>query len=345
MKLCALIEFNTCHDELFPSVVQYLNNKGFYVHIFTKKQNIEKNSLFFCKDLKYKFFKIKYWNIFRRFGIYEYFIFNSFEDYRKPEKSFIIDEIKSVKSNNKTRVLVHNSQNLVDVLNSGLSLNFIPVLISKHVVKLLTDKNIETEIVYPYYYGDFIKKSFDKQKIIFAVQGNFSNNRRNYKSLLDSVLQLSKLNQFKSSFIVKIIGRSNTKDAEEFKKLLLENDLEQYFDFCKNVENYKNFFSEINNSDYIIPLVDNSSYNLIKYFKSVSSSSINIAIAMAKPLVINKSFAESYSEFSSGMIEYIDDNLFSGMVKAISITEEFYREKVDEIEKIRNIKKSSLLSQ
>lgn len=346
MKLCALVEFNICHDELFPSIVKILNQKGFVVHIFTKRQNIVKNSLYFSKGFKYRFFKIRYWNFIKRLGIYDNIIFNSFEDYRDPKQSFIVKEISSSKSKNKPRVLVHDAKNLVDELDRGLLMNFVPVVISEHGDSLLRSKNIESEILFPYYYGDFVNKFLQKEKVIFSVQGNFSNNRRNYQSLFSAVSILSKMSEFKDKFIVKFVGRNDTEDAKKFKSLLGENDLSAYFDFCEDVSTYRNFFSEINNSDYIIPLVDDSCEELSKYFKSVSSSSVNIAIAMAKPLVINEKFAENYYKFKESMLEYEGVNVLDGMMKAMRLSNENYGALVDNITRVRisEDKKKSLLN-
>ncbi|MBU6338596.1 MAG: hypothetical protein KGQ36_01290 [Rickettsiales bacterium] len=338
------MEFNVCHDELFPSIIQLLNEKGFIVHVFTKKQNISKNSLYFSKSLKYKFFKAKYWSFVKRFRIYDYVIFNSFEDYRQPEQSTILKEVYSTKPRKQHRVIIHNPQNLVDELKNGMILSFKPVVISNHGSSFLKNDKIENEILFPYYYGDFENKLLDKNKTIFSVQGNFSNSRRNYKSLLNAVYALSEMNEFKNKFVVKFVGRNDTEDAEKFKSLLNEKNLSSYFDFCDNVLFYENFFSEVNKSDYVIPLVDDSCDELYKYFKSVSSSSINIAVAMSKPLIINEEFAKNYPEFKSFMLEYKNDNVLDGMVKAMRLDNENYHIFVDNITKIRiaEIKKNSL---
>lgn len=317
MKKAAILEFNTCHDELFPSAVKHLNNHGYHVDIYTKKENINKNSLFFCNHLKFDFFEIKDWKFDK---IYDALLFNSFELY-DGEKTYVIsEEIKQVSAKTKPRVIIHNTKNLIDYMSHHhlKELNFVPVVIAKHLQHSLQENGINSEIIYPFYLGDFARDADDKNITTFAVQGNFSQKRRNYKSLMKAVYNLSQDPNYCDKFIIKLIGQHNTYDADIFKDVSQNLQISQYFHYVPNTFLYEKYFNEINQSHFIIPLIDETNSDLDHYFHRVSSSSVNIAVSLNKPLIMNEEFAKKYPHFSTSSFLYQHDNLETALRSAIS---------------------------
>ena len=185
---------------------------------------------------------------------YNYKIFSTF--YPKFENKF-----KDQLNNKKYFFISHDINSKLNKYNNIFYLS--PLCNNKNFIYLDILPNI-------------IKKTTDYP--IYVVQGNFSDDRRNYK-LLENILKFN----YKYDFKIKFLGKGN------FPKIM-----EKYMSkiIVKNNLNFIDYHNEFSDCYYIMPLITKNSHP--QYYSNKLTSTISYAIAYDLKCIIDKDLQDIY---------------------------------------------------
>lgn len=312
----ALIEYNTYHDEILPTLYYLFDRLGFIVDIYTSETNIRKNAFHYCrKELRFElnstsgcFFP--YWERLAKYRIYDLIVVNSIEpEYILSQFAYYSGPLLAIIHNAHLIKNTDSYSRFFDVSNRKL------LVLSDHIRSYL-DGIMAAFVIYPVYFGEV--PFAVPQKTTFSVQGNIEFTRRNYSSILDAVFEVSKS---RTDFYVSIVGRDHGEDGQQFRDSIKLKGLDSFFRFHgKDVTSYKKYFSVLKSSDFILPLVDTTKECYQPYFKDCASSSIPISIGLEVPCVIHQEMARVYDMVQA--LTYDDGNLADAMVRALSMSDE-----------------------
>ena len=227
------------------------------------------------------------------------------------------------------------------VLHSKNNLLKNDIIFNDIVVLKKFDKNLPFYEVNPHYFGDYEYHNYNKSKIInFITAGNISNQRKNFKLLIDSVNKLLLNNIF--NFHITVIG----KGFKKIKKLVLKKNLKKYITFTGRLS-YSSMYELISKSDFFLPLLDPNIHK--QYISDHTSGSFQLSYGFNIPLIIEKTFANFYNFDNNNSIVYNkNEDLCNKLKDSINLNTEEYKKlkeglklKQKEIEKIslENLKK------
>lgn len=306
---CALIEFNPYHDHVIPNMIYLLNELGIAADVFMSDSAI-RNGIFECnKNIRFSLCPIEnlmfrfYEKAFQFFN-YDFVIINSLEPKHLLQRTNII--------NIPIIGIIHNAGLLItdsDYKNFFSGHNRVPLVLAKHIAKLYHEDNW----VSPVYLCDNTLPVQKKKTVSFAVTGIFDA-RRNYNSLLDAVKKLVS-NGF-SDFKIKIVGHSETRWGILFKQKVVQLGLSDFFSYTRGRINHKDFYSIIEDNDFILPLLDQTDNIYLPYFKEKYNSTMGISIGLGIIPVLHKKLSEIYELSDCGII-YEDNQLSDALLKSM----------------------------
>ena len=166
-----------------------------------------------------------------------------------------------------------------------------------------------TQKLNPHYFGKANpKKKNDKTN--FIVVGHPGT--RSYATLLDPVRAL--IQNGDSNFVVTAIG---TRD------LTFDDDIAPYID-VKGWLSFEEMYTEIENADFILFLLNSSNEFHRKYINDVTSGTMLLSLGFRCPPIIEQPFASGYGFTKDNAIMYTDGDLFGAMTTAMQMSPEKY---------------------
>ena len=144
---------------------------------------------------------------------------------------------------------------------------------------------------------------------------------RNYDLLMNSARRLMKSGL---DFTVTVIGWSANED-------MIPKDIRPCFDFKGRVS-YKEMYSLVEKSDYILMLLDDNCIGHKQYKEDIVSGNVQLSYGFKKPVLIAEEFAELYKFNKKNSLVYSDNDLFSSMVTALKMTPNEYSGMQKELE-------------
>ena len=175
----------------------------------------------------------------------------------------------------------------------------------------------------PHYFGNIKLKDKGDKTIFFMT----STPRRNYNYLVESVKRLKQENY---NFEIIITGRTTAFNQKRIPTNLINN-----FKFKQKVS-YSELYKLIDNSDYIIILIDLSNKYGKEYKTIKVSGSIQLTYGFLKPALIHKEFSEFYNLDEKNSLIYNNANLYNIMRKAILLNKKEYKEIQNNLRIIEN---------
>lgn len=166
--------------------------------------------------------------------------------------------------------------------------------------------------VNPHYFGN-VRDNSKGVKTRFIVIGNMNSSLRNYDLLMKSVRKLMKMGL---DFTVTVIGRFTNEG-------MIPKDVRSCFDFKGRVS-YKEMFDLVENSDYILMLLDNSSPGHESYKNETVSGNIQLSYGFKKPVLIAEEFANVYRFNTANSLVYSKNDLAEAMIRAIKMSSSEY---------------------
>jgi hypothetical protein len=124
----------------------------------------------------------------------------------------------------------------------------------------------------------YIENKIKSDIPIYIIQGNITNDRRNYK-LLEKILEKN----YEHDYVIKLVGRGN-----------LPKELEKYSDKIKlrNNLNFIDYHREFLDTYCILPLITKKTHS--QYYDNKLTSSINYCIGYNLKCIIDKDLQEIY---------------------------------------------------
>ena len=334
-KTVLFVELNKeCHCEVLPGYIKYLNDLGYVADVLiSNTQEYEKPLYFAEKTLQIE-------NIFnttsdtmvhilknRFINKYDYVFFTSTIVYYA-DWSNALDLVKPHHIKNSKIILTEHH---IDVMRKT------PELFRDKKYVILPDYKLDVEDVdyvfaNPHYFGDF--KITPKNDIpVFILAGALEPERRNVKILFDALTSL--VDNGNANFRIVVIGRGEMDDIPEKIRPLFE---------IKGRVDYPTLYSEVNNADFFLPLLDPENPDHDRYIKDGTSGSFQLIYGFAKPCLINKKFAGVHGFDSENSIVYEkNSDLPQAMADAINMSKEEYEKKQTKLKELASdIYKKSL---
>jgi hypothetical protein len=308
-----LLELYDVHGEVLPGLVKYLLDLGYNVDVIfsmTGKGNASKRNdanLFapFENNDKVRIKSMAGYKINRllRFSVlkhYKHIVINSFED--KDVNFYKIDLFKL-----KPVCMMHNP-NVEEVYFR-----------TNKIISLVKMDCINREpplVVNSHYFGNIQKKS--KSKVTTFVTFNTKKLYvRNLHLLFNACDMLHKKKI--TNFQVKIIGNGITIPPDYKNNFLIFNFLD-----------FKDMFSEISTSDFLLGLIDASSVE----YTNKASGSYQLSYGFLKPIVLHSKFANCCGFINKNSILYNNNSdLADAMENCINMSETDYDLMIAELEK------------
>lgn len=321
-KKVLLLEFNPYHHECMPGYTKYFLDLGYQVDIFILS-NYENCFSKFERDKNLKIYTFtNYDEIYENSMIlstiiekYKFVFLNSIEAPQKP-----LNEIEIYQKPN-TLAVAHTILTLQPDIGwyyRDIFQNFI----KERRIVTLGNFNLGT-YVNPHYFGK-IDKHEKNEKTNFIAIGNVHSCNRNYDILIDSVKKLKEKNL---DFKVTIVGRLGSLEVPP--------EIKEYFD-QKGRVSYAGLYNEVENSDYILMLIDPNNIHHLRYKNTNASGNIQLAYGFTKPTVISNVFSDFYKLNDNNSITYSSDNLAAAMEKAILINKKDYSKLQDNLKETAN---------
>lgn len=322
MKI-ALIELSSSHEECLYSQIKILKSDASNeVHLIVN-ESLQKSVSY--HDLLDKFTAVKFRSGFKR-------VFDLLILWKLIQKESYDKVILNTAQSNNIRdffIMPYSSKiDFIGVLHNikKLENSFSQKIISLRVKKYfvlsdefkeqvlkLNKRHLKVESFYPIYFPNISTNLEVKimDDLWITIPGSVEFNRRDYQLIFES-LQKTKLNRnIKILFLGRLKKTSSEYEyiSKKIQELKLENNIILFDRFIENDE----FYSYIENSDFLLPLIHlnpdkNSAY------KYKITGTFNLAIGFKKPMLLHECF-KNHDDFINNAIFYNDDNLISMLNK------------------------------
>lgn len=288
----AIVEISESHEECIYSQVSFFKDTGCkvtlfaystiinqvksYSHIFDSIQEVNFEELSFLKCLSRQI------KLTKRLSKFDTVILNTASSSKK------LRNVSLFLNFYKTEVLgiLHNAKRL----ETSFTQKLFSIKIKKYFV--LNDfikknyKNISSsalESFYPIFFPEFNKEEIVKSsnEVWITIPGRLHYNRRNYPFLIEQLKKQS----IKENIKFVILGNINSKDGLDFLEKIKENKVTSYFKIFDEFISNSIFYSYLEKSDYILPLLN---LNDESYFKSKITGTFNIAFGFKKIMICHQ---------------------------------------------------------
>ncbi len=325
-----ITEIIMTHGEVIPGLVKYCLDLNYNVDILITNINYAEKPLLMFKN--HKNVRIFYLELDQckqvlhstQISQYKYIIFSSsrvYYDYDSYKERFVLDYIENIIPAEKIILIEHHLDLLEKTNLNKYKIAALPEFCIKNDVKMIN----------PHYFGK--QKIHKKNRITkFITAGNIEKERKNHNLIILAVKEL--LSKKIDNFEIIVIGAGN---------LSIENlDIKKKIK-CTGRISYQELYEYVQNSDYILPLLDVSNPNHKRYIKDGTSGTFQLCYGFLKPMIINEYFAKVHGFSDKNAIIYAENNLAQKMEYAISQNKEEYKHLVKNIEVIeKNIYQKSL---
>lgn len=311
-----LLEPNSYHHECMPGYAKYFLELGYNVDVLVLEEGVDSFSVFDKTD-KLKIYSYKnnkelfdnkliIQSIFKK---YNYVFLNTIDwGANKLLNTFNILNLPNA------IVVDHSTDTLKDI-------KFQNLLKQKRVVNL-GDFGVGV-YANPHYFGKIPR--VNKNEITnFVVVGNLKSKCRNYNQLFEAV---EKLAEKSLNFRITVFGR--------YSDLEIPEKIAKYLDF-KGRLTYEQMYREIQNSDFILMLLDPTYEEHLRYKTSRVTGNAQLSYGFKKPPIINREFSDFYHFNSENSIIEENGDLLTAMEKAINCSQEEYGKMQDNLEAVSN---------
>lgn len=325
---CALIEFNDYHDELFPSWVYYLNQLGYAVDIFAPPSVVAKNVFPLMQGLRYQYQPIQ---ALRHADAYRFLIFNSLEPQRHLAA---VQEISRLFHPLPALYVLHNADLLrhheaYQRLNETSGAKKHWIVLGAHMSAYLQDI-VPSSWIFPGYFGPrslqekpvSLPLPHEGQPVRFCIQGNVHGFRKNFTLLLNTVQAFHEAGD--TPFRMVMVGESDSEFGMEFKQMLQAMNLEGLFEFTAGKIPYEAYYQAIENTDFLLPLVDQT--HACSYLSHKMTSSVPILLGLQRVGIVHERLDQTYGLAGSAFM-YSDNQLLAGIHSALESSPELRQQK------------------
>lgn len=309
VKSVLICEPHFCHGECLPGWAKYWQDLGYNVDIITRYENYIENPFcnypnmprFFGGSLR----MLKSWLGDKRTKQYEYIFIST---------TVLWDEGISGKHVLNYLGFVPECKNGCLFIDHAPNMFFLKyneqTLVAQKRIFALSNLPYIAQLN-PHYFGEFkgVDKNKSDNKTVFVGVGRMG--ARNYNCLIDAV-RLLKAKKY--NFVIKVIGSG---------KIEIPDDLKDKIIHLGRI-NYKDMYSEVLSSDYIIGGLDPFNEEHHQYLVGCTTGNLQLSLGFNKPMIINELFGKHY-ELDNAAIYYKDNDIYTAMETAICMTSAKYK--------------------
>ena len=320
-KLNVLIfEHTTSHSELIYSQIKFLAKDGHSIHLWINKNSDStdfKLASITLINLAQSKFKIFY-NLFKyiRTKRIDAIIFNT------AHGLFIRDlSVLLLFSKVKTYGILHQADKLVYSFTQKIILSktkhyyVLNDFILEWMKKNYIAEKVKLNSFYPIYFPlTYYNKKEPHPSIIFCIPGAIEPERKDYDFLINYLKKFSSEIDTRIKFM--LLGNISSDNGKQLYEKLVVNKIENWFIKFDSYLSNEMFFKEINNSDFIFPLIHPSCKHFKAFYETGISGAFSLAFAFKKPLLLHDQF-RSNADYKSVSVFYNEENL-SAILRSIS---------------------------
>lgn len=310
-----VIETNECHSECLCSYLKYFKEAGYKTHLITtptsfklqplhalpEKYLPQKEFMFSPQQYK-KFFKLA------KLKKYSHIFLCSTKNYYYENSN--IDALKIPQNiQSKMMLMEHDLRQIQeykeeDFLKTG----------RLFVITNFT-QNPQIKSLSPHYFPGAHRTPKNENQTNFITVGALDIKRRNISLLFNAVKKLSEtgINNFK----ITVIGGGKVKNLPE--------EIKEYFDI-KSRLNFPEMTEELNNADFILPLLDPDNENNRAYLQYLTTGTKQLILGFKKPCIINEEFATALELDENAALIYKGNEIYNQMKAAIFLENKKYQD-------------------
>jgi len=317
-KIILITEPSCSHGEVIPGLVKYCLDLNYKVDILlTNKIFAEKPLEMFKynKNVQVFNFGLEQYKLALHSKVinkYNYIIFSSsrvYYDYNLYKERFVLDYINNTIPANKIILIEHHLNLLEDTNKQKYKISALPEFCT----------NNDLTMINPHYFGK--TKIHKKNRIVkFITAGSIEKARKNHNLLIDAVEKL--LTKNIDNFEIIVVGDGNL----DIENIAIKNKIK-----CTGRVSYQNLYKYVQNSDYILPLLDSNNPKHYRYIKDGTSGTFQLCYGFLKPMIINEYFAKVHGFSDKNAIIYTENNLAEKMEYALNQSEKEYNEMIENI--------------
>lgn len=324
---CALLEYNSYHDEVLPTLVWLLNRLDIRPDVYMVKRSARRRPFGAFEGLRYRSRSIERmrWlgGLPFRLRRYDLLIVNSLEPMAVLER---VD-----REDTPVLAIVHNPHltGPEPAYQAFFAKPSRRALVLGRQIAERGDLSLgPLSWLAPVVLASTPARPTPGAPTTFVVSGNVEYVRRNYASLLEAA---SALRAEGREFRVRIVGRTYRPDGRAFREALRARGLTDRFELSSGEIDHPTYFGLVASSDFSLPLLDTTDERFRPYLESKLTASVPFALGLGVPLVAHAAVARAYDVAGTGPT-YEDGALPGAMREAVDTRPEqrvAWRESVD----------------
>jgi len=169
------------------------------------------------------------------------------------------------------------------------------LVLSEHILRYLDThkrKGHNYSFFYPIFYPlRFVNlKKIKTDRLSICIPGGIEVERRDYFGLIDLLVK----NKGRIYPLVKFIllGNAKVSDGAEVIKAIIDNDLQNYFEWFDDYIPHDLFYEKLVNSDLILPLLHPNFHFFEECLQTKISGAFSLSLAFRKPMLIHDDFMQ-----------------------------------------------------
>lgn len=306
-----MVETNACHGEVLVGMAKMFMDLGFNVDVIFSKKEKQLNLFEKLTDKRLRCFtgtpeSIRYILFSYKVQKYKYVYINT--DIVGCNNKASLEYFNDILlPQNRIIQFCHRLESINPELYKGVNL--------LNLANLPCTKGLSYSTVSPHMYYE-VKEKQKNEFVKFVVVGNIQAKRKNFDLLIRAMEQLvkKKVNNFK----VTVIARDGNFDFLPLEVL-------PHLDF-KGCLSYPDMWKKIEESDFVLPLLDPDNKDHERYITCGASGSFQLVYGFRKPCLLASKFANLYSINSDNSIVYeTNEEFVNAMYRAIQMNNDEYQ--------------------
>lgn len=309
-----VIEPNECHGECLCSYLKYFNEAGYKTHLITTPTSFKLQPLHALpeKYLPQKVFTLspqQYKRFFKLVKLkkYSHIFLCSTQNYYYGKSN--IDALKIPKSIQSKMMLMEHDLRQIELYKEEEFLKNGRLFVITNFAQ-----NPQLKSLSAHYFPAARATSKNENKTNFITVGALDIKRRNITLLFDAVNNLLENNI--KNFKITVIGGGKVKNLPE--------EIKEYFDI-KSRLNFPEMTEELNNADFILPLLDPTNKNNRAYLQYLTTGTKHLILGFKKPCIINEEFAAALGFDEKDSLIYRENEIYNQMKTAIFLDKANYQ--------------------
>ena len=327
MKTCALIDFFSAHDHVIPSHIQYLNELGYKVTVFSPNPEFREVASL-LPTLQFEFlqfdadrYQVRSLAYFQEKFIDKFSSIDLFSEFDLVVLNTFRTELDVM------RALSKRCDRIIAFLHTprgGMVQKRYNDFCAKGHRGIVLGRNMGEEFSLPwvspllYAQNELFAAHEYSSKRTFCVPGTVRFSGRNYRALVRAASNLASSGF--ENFEFKIVGRHDKKDGPAFIKMIEDEGVQRFFTFVQSVS-HENFLRTVADVDFVLPLIDRAEEKRsARHYTDMITSSIYLAIGLNKPMVCETDLATRY-DIQETSILHSGGRIEEGLEKALKTSQ------------------------